>query len=68
MSGPQVAEMLRSSRPDTRVLFMSGYTEDAIGQHGILESDVHFLQKPFTADALLHKVRRVLDAGVRPPG
>jgi two-component system cell cycle sensor histidine kinase/response regulator CckA len=61
MSGPQIAEALRSSRPDTRVLFMSGYTDDAIGHHGILAPGVHFLQKPFTSESLLHKVRDVLD-------
>jgi DNA-binding response OmpR family regulator len=67
MSGRQVSEALRSSRPETRVLFMSGYTDDAIGHHGILDPGIHFLQKPFTSDSLLHKVRDVLDApaGVR---
>ena len=64
MSGRQMAEALRSSRHDTRVLFMSGYTDDAISHHGILETGVHFLQKPFTTDALLRKVRDVLDAPV----
>jgi two-component system, cell cycle sensor histidine kinase and response regulator CckA len=61
MSGRQLADALRSSRPEARVLFMSGYTDDAIGQHGILEPGVHFLQKPFTADRLLRKVREVLN-------
>jgi two-component system, cell cycle sensor histidine kinase and response regulator CckA len=62
MSGRQMAEALRSSRPEARVLFMSGYTDDAISHHGILEPGVYFLQKPFTTDALLRKVREVLDA------
>jgi PAS domain S-box-containing protein len=62
MSGRQVAGSLRPSRPEARVLFMSGYTDDAISHHGILERGVHFLQKPFTTDALLRKVRAVLDA------
>jgi two-component system cell cycle sensor histidine kinase/response regulator CckA len=62
MSGRQVADALRSSRPETRVLFMSGYTDDAIGHHGILEPGTHFLQKPFTSDSLLHKIRDILDA------
>jgi two-component system, cell cycle sensor histidine kinase and response regulator CckA len=68
MSGRQMAEALRSSRPDSRVLFMSGYTDDAIGHHGILDPGVHFLQKPFTTEGLLHKVRELLDspAGASP--
>ncbi len=63
MSGPQVAEMLRSSRPAVQVLYISGYTDDAISHHGILDAGVHFLQKPFTTDALLRMLREVLDAG-----
>jgi FixJ family two-component response regulator len=63
MSGRQVAEALRTSRPETRVLYMSGYTDDAIGHHGILDPGTHFLQKPFTSDSLLRKVREILDAG-----
>jgi PAS domain S-box-containing protein len=62
MSGPQLADALKASRPETRVLFMSGYTDDAIGHHGILEPGVQFLQKPFTMDSLLRKVREVLNA------
>jgi CheY-like chemotaxis protein len=64
MSGRELADALRSSRPEARVLFMSGYTDDAIGHHGILQPGVHFLQKPFTTDSLLLKVREVLDAPV----
>ena len=64
MSGRELADALRSSRPEARVLFMSGYTDDAIGHHGILQPGVHFLQKPFTTDSLLVKVREVLDAPV----
>jgi PAS domain S-box-containing protein len=61
MSGRQLADELRSSRPDARVIFMSGYTGDAIGQHGVLEPGVNFLQKPFASDSLLRKVRDVLN-------
>jgi hypothetical protein len=43
-------------------MYMSGYTDEAISHHGALEPGTHFMQKPFTADALLRKVREVLDA------
>lgn len=59
-SGRQVAELLARSRPGIKVLFMSGYTDDAIMRHGILAEETFFLQKPFTLDGLLFKVREVL--------
>jgi CheY-like chemotaxis protein len=62
MSGREMAEALRPARPDTRVLYISGCTDDAVSRHGIPEAGVHFLQKPFTSDDLLHKIRDVLDA------
>jgi len=65
MSGRQMADALRLARPSIRVLFMSGYTDDAISHHGILEPGTHFLEKPFTADGLLRKIREVLEAGAR---
>lgn len=61
MSGRQVAERLLTLRPDMKVLFVSGYTDDAIVRHGVLDAEMHFLQKPFTADGLAQKVREVLD-------
>jgi hypothetical protein len=62
MSGRQVADRIKASRPAVRVMYMSGYTDEAIGQHGALEPGTHFMQKPFTAGALLRKVREVLEA------
>jgi two-component system cell cycle sensor histidine kinase/response regulator CckA len=62
MSGRALAERLTAQRPGLRVLYMSGYTDDAILRHGILEADLPFLQKPFTQTQLVRKVRDVLDA------
>jgi len=62
MSGRRLAEQLAPQRPDMLVLFASGYTDDAILQHGVLNAGMAFLQKPFTPQALLSKVREVLDA------
>jgi len=61
MSGREVAQQLRGARPRMRVLFMSGYTEDTIGHHGVLDEGTDLLEKPFTPDGLLTKVRLVLD-------
>jgi two-component system, cell cycle sensor histidine kinase and response regulator CckA len=62
MNGPQLAERLRSLRPEMRVLFMSGYTDDAVVRGRIRDAAVDFLQKPITPQTLARKVRGVLDA------
>jgi len=61
MSGPEVAQAVTSMRPGTEVLYTSGYTDSAIGHHGVLEPGIAFLQKPFSADDLTRKVRALLD-------
>ena len=62
MSGPELAKRLGSARPDMKVLCMSGYTDDSIVRHGVLEAHIAYLQKPITPDALTTRVREVLDA------
>jgi PAS domain S-box-containing protein len=60
MGGREVAKRLTAARPKIKVIFISGYTENSIGYHGALDAAIPFLQKPFTATALLQKVRQVL--------
>ncbi len=61
-SGPRLAAQLSALRPSLQVLFLSGYSDDAIVHHGVLDSRRPFLQKPFTPEMLTQKVREVLDA------
>ena len=62
MSGPELAKRLLVQRPDLKVLFMSGYTDDAVIRKNVLQGKVAFLQKPFTMEGLTFKVREVLDS------
>ena len=61
-SGPDLARRLQAERPDLNVLFVSGYTDDSMAAHRVLDPGASFLQKPFTPDTLARKVREVLDA------
>lgn len=61
-SGPSLASELTARHPAMRVLYMSGYTDDAIVRHGLLKGGAAFLQKPFAPDTLARKVRQVLNA------
>jgi CheY-like chemotaxis protein len=61
MGGRELAARFRAAHPGARVLFMSGYTDDAVVRHGVLAAEAAFLQKPFTAAGLAHKVRETLD-------
>jgi FixJ family two-component response regulator len=62
MSGPELARRLRPARPEMRVLYMSGYTDDAIARHGVLDANTEFLEKPYDATGLEARVRRILDS------
>jgi CheY-like chemotaxis protein len=67
MSGRELAERIGPLRPDLSVLYMSGYTDDAVIRHGVLGADTAFLQKPFTPAALVQRVRETLDLARREP-
>jgi DNA-binding response OmpR family regulator len=61
MSGRKLVETLLPLHPEMKVLYMSGYTDNAIAHHGVLEKGLSYIQKPFTVVALVRKVREVLD-------
>jgi CheY-like chemotaxis protein len=60
-SGPELSKQLVAQRPDLSVIYMSGHAADDIAQHGVLMPGIAFLQKPFSSEALGHKIREVLD-------
>jgi CheY-like chemotaxis protein len=62
MGGHPLAQRLIALRPELRVLFLSGYTDEAIVHHGVLQAGTPFLQKPFPPEGLLRKIRTILDA------
>jgi CheY-like chemotaxis protein len=68
MSGPELARRLARLRPDMKVLCMSGYTDDSVVRHGVMDSDIAYLQKPITPETLTRKVREVLDGTWRGGG
>jgi signal transduction histidine kinase/CheY-like chemotaxis protein len=61
MSGKELNDQLKSLAPRTKVLFMSGYTDDALASHGVLESELLFIEKPFSPSRLARKVRETID-------
>jgi PAS domain S-box-containing protein len=68
MSGSELAKRIASLRPEIKILYMSGYTDNAIVHHGVLAGGLNYIQKPFTMDGLTRKVREVLDKDSKPPG
>jgi PAS domain S-box-containing protein len=68
MNGRELADRLSARMPGIRILFMSGYTDDAIGHHGVLDEETRFLSKPFSPETLLRKIRESLESRQRPAG
>jgi two-component system, cell cycle sensor histidine kinase and response regulator CckA len=68
ISGRELSQRMKAVRPDIQVLFMSGYTDQAVVNHGILETDAVLLQKPFTLNALALKLREILGVEASPVG
>lgn len=62
MSGREIADQVAKINPDVKIIFMSGYPEDEIAHHGIMDEGTNFIQKLFTHNSLVATVRRVLDA------
>src|SRR5260370_9802230 len=67
MNGRELAQRIAEIRPNVKILYMSGYTENVIGHNGMLDAGIRLLQKPFNLRDLKSKVREVLDATPTPP-
>jgi len=65
LSGKEFARQLHEFKPDIKILYVSGYTDNVIAHHGILDPEINFLQKPFTIESLLTKVREIMDKPVK---
>jgi len=63
MNGQEVARQVALLRPESRIVFMSGYTDDVIAHRGVLDAGVEYLQKPFTPESLARKIREILAKG-----
>jgi two-component system cell cycle sensor histidine kinase/response regulator CckA len=63
MSGQELTKRVKASRPGTKILYISGYTEEAISRFGALDEGAFFLEKPFTPDSLARKIREILGTG-----
>jgi FixJ family two-component response regulator len=61
MSGRDLSKTLTASRRAMRTLYMSGYTDDALGRHGMLDEEISLIEKPFTPEALARKLREVIE-------
>ncbi|MDQ6622433.1 MAG: response regulator, partial [Verrucomicrobiota bacterium] len=67
MNGPELAAQLSASRPEMKVLYVSGYSDNDIGDHGVLGGHIELLQKPFTPQVLARKVRDVIEERAAAP-
>ncbi len=65
MNGRQLAELLTAQRPAIKVLYTSGYTQDVIAHHGVLDADVDYLSKPYSPDVLAASLRELLGRSSR---
>ena len=61
MNGKEMVSRLKTAHPEAKILYISGYTDDAIVNHGVLAPGTPFLHKPFTLDQLIHKIQTLLN-------